>query len=99
MPLGAFEREVLRLLAANRNPDSYIGGTTVLNQDPTAPRTSKDVNVFHDAVESLTESADRDMVTLSAAGFEVVEAGRGHESFRRAVVLRGGEPDEDRVGG
>lgn len=29
MPLGAFEREVLRLLAANRNPDSYVAGATV----------------------------------------------------------------------
>ena len=34
MPLGAFEREVLRLLAVNRNPDSYVAGATVLNQDP-----------------------------------------------------------------
>ena len=26
MPLGDFEREVLRLLAANRHPDSFVGG-------------------------------------------------------------------------
>jgi hypothetical protein len=30
MPLGKFEREVLRVIAANRNPDSYVGGATVL---------------------------------------------------------------------
>jgi hypothetical protein len=46
MPLGAFEQEVLRLLAVNRNPDSYVAGATVLNQDPASPRTSKDVDDF-----------------------------------------------------
>ena len=30
MPLGPFERELLRLLAANRNPDSYVGRATIL---------------------------------------------------------------------
>lgn len=34
MPIGAFEQEVLRLLAVNRNPDSYVAGATVLNQNP-----------------------------------------------------------------
>ena len=37
MPLGAFEQEVLRLLAVNRNPDSYVGGATVLNQNSVSP--------------------------------------------------------------
>jgi hypothetical protein len=38
MPLGDFEREVLRVLAANRNPDSFVGGATVLHQAPDSPR-------------------------------------------------------------
>ena len=29
MPIGDFEREVLRVIAANRNPDSFVGGATV----------------------------------------------------------------------
>lgn len=62
MPLGAFEREVLGILAANRNPDSYVAGATLLNRDPASPRTSRDVDVFHDTLESLTESVDRDRV-------------------------------------
>lgn len=39
MPLGDFEREVLRLLAANRNPDSFVAGATVRHRspDPAAP--------------------------------------------------------------
>jgi hypothetical protein len=45
MPLGDFEREVLRLLAANRNPDSFIGGATVLHRSADSPRASRDVDV------------------------------------------------------
>lgn len=91
MPLGAFERDVLRLLAANRNPDSYVAGATVLNQDPASPRISKDVDVFHDTIESLAQSADRDIATLETNGFEVIEEGRRHDAFCRALVRRGGE--------
>ena len=90
MPLGAFEQEVLRLLAVNRNPDSYVAGATVLNQNPASPRTSKDVDVFHDTIESLVQSADRDIATLRTTGFEVVETGRRHDTFCRAQVRRGG---------
>jgi len=91
MPLGGFEQDVLRLLAVNRNPDSYVAGATVLNQEPASPRTSKDVDVFHDTIESLGQSADRDIATLRAAGFEVAEPGRRHETFCRALVRRGGK--------
>src|SRR5258706_6166454 len=38
MPLGSFEGELLRLLAKQRNPDSYVAGATVLHQSArTAP--------------------------------------------------------------
>lgn len=90
MPLGAFEQEVLQLLAANRNPDSYVGGATVLNKSPASPRISKDIDVFHDTIESLGQSADRDIATLREAGFEVEEAGRRHDTFCRALVHRAG---------
>lgn len=91
MPLGAFEREVLRLLAANRSPDSYVAGATVINQVPGSPRTSKDVDVFHDSVECLAAAAERDFATLEAAGYGVVEAGRRHDTFCRALVRRGNQ--------
>jgi hypothetical protein len=90
MPLGTFEFEVLRLLAANRNPDSYVAGATVLNQHPDSRRTSKDVDVFHDTIECLAESANRDFATLKEAGFEVIETGRRQDTFCRALVRRGG---------
>jgi hypothetical protein len=46
MPLAEFEREVLGLIARNRNPDSFIAGATVLHQSPTSPRPLRDVDVF-----------------------------------------------------
>jgi len=90
MPLGQFEREVLRLLAANRNPDSFIAGATVLNRDPASLRTSKDVDVFHDTVESLALSVERDLETLRQAGYQV-DISHPHETFRRATVERQGQ--------
>ncbi len=89
MPLGNFEREVLRLLAANRNPDSYVAGATVLHQRPDSPRSSEDVDVFHDDEAAVTKSSEADIATLRAAGF-CVEVSRPQEGFVRAFVAHGG---------
>lgn len=89
MPIGDFEREVLRLIAANRNPDSFLGGATVLHQAAGSPRSSRDVDVFHDTTESLEQSSERDMATLRNAGYEV-ELHKSQETFRRAFVRRAG---------
>ena len=53
MPLADFERTVLRLLAINRNPESYVAGATVFLQREDSHRQSHDVDVFHDTVQSL----------------------------------------------
>jgi hypothetical protein len=90
MPIGAFERELLKLLAANRNPDSYIGGATVLNQSPDSPRISRDVDVFQDALESVALAAEADVRVLQRAGY-TVSLERPHETFRRAIVEREGQ--------
>ncbi len=89
MPIGEFERDVLRIIAANRNPDSYLAGATVLHQAPNSPRASRDVDIFHDTTESLAESVERDIATLQAAGFQV-EPGKPQGTFQRAQVGRGG---------
>lgn len=88
MPLGPFESEVLRLLARNRNPDSYVGGATVLHQAPDSPRASADIDVFHDTAPAVHDSAARDTETLQAAGYEVRIVSR-QESFCRGIVSRG----------
>src|SRR5258707_5806755 len=90
MPIGAFESEVLRTIAGNRNPDSFIGGATVLYQAPDSARASRDLDVFHDTVESLTNSVELDVATLNRDGF-VVELEKPQETFRRAMIRRAGQ--------
>lgn len=89
MPLGDFEGKVLRVLAANRNPDSFIGGATVLHQAADSPRRSQDVDVFHDAPELLLAAYEMDVAALLSAGFQVEPVGRVQPEFRRAVITRG----------
>ncbi len=56
MPLSELQVEILRLLAAHRNPESYVAGATVLNQD--GPRFSGDIDIFHDREESIARAAE-----------------------------------------
>jgi hypothetical protein len=90
MPLGDFEREVLRVLAANRNPDSFIAGATVLHRADDSPRRSEDVDVFHDLTGALVAAWEADMTALQQAGFDVEPVGRVQPEFRRVVVRRQG---------
>jgi hypothetical protein len=89
MPLGPFEREVLRTIAANRNPDSFVAGATVLHQANDSPRLSRDVDLFHDAVASVAASVSADTAALQQAGFEV-ELEPERETFRRAILKKAG---------
>jgi hypothetical protein len=89
MPLGEFEGEVLRLLAANRNPESFVGGATVLHQGADSPRQSQDVDFFHDSVRALDEAFERDVGTLRANGYEVDVRLPHTDDFRRVSVVRG----------
>lgn len=85
MPIGPFEQEILRLLAAHRNPESYIGGATVLNQSPDTPRRSEDIDVFHDTESALLAALEHDLPLLEKNGYGVRILFR-NPSFCRAVV-------------
>ena len=88
MPIGAFEREVLRVIAGNRNPDSYLGGGTVLHQAATSARASRDLDVFHDTTESLAKSVEIDVAALRKAGF-AIQLSKPQPPFQRALIDRG----------
>jgi hypothetical protein len=90
MPITAFQREALRLIAANRNPDSFIARGTVINRSPDSPRTSRDIDLFHDAQESLRLSFQRDVEVLSASGFHLTTL-VDQPSFIRAIAGLGSE--------
>ncbi len=87
MPLTAFQRAVLRLLADNRSPDSYVAGGTVVNQGDATPRYSNDIGLFHDPTASVVACAAVDIATLESLGFAVHRTLDGR-SFIRALVRR-----------
>src|SRR5436853_1940524 len=90
MPLTAFQREVARLLAAHRNPESHVAGGAVINRADASLRYSDDLDIFHDAAESVAVCAEADAKTLREAGYAVKWALR-QEGFFRAEVSRGEE--------
>lgn len=70
MPLSKIQIEVLRLLASQRDPESYIAGATPLNRN--APRYSDDIDVFHDREERVATAALEDAKILEKAGYQVL---------------------------
>ena len=87
MPISAFQAEVLRCIAANRSPDSYLAGATVLHRDEKSPRYSQDLDLFHDVEESVARSAEKDAEVLTAAGYGLDWLLRA-PTFHRAIVSR-----------
>ncbi len=67
MPLSKIQTDVLRLLAAHRDPESYVRGSTPLNRD--TPRYSADIDVFHDREERVAQAAELDGGLLEEHGY------------------------------
>ncbi|HEY3857852.1 MAG TPA: nucleotidyl transferase AbiEii/AbiGii toxin family protein [Verrucomicrobiae bacterium] len=87
MPLGDFEKTLLRLLAANRNPESYIAGATVFLRREDSHRLSQDIDVFHDTVKSLKQAATQDAAVLQSHRYTLAWV-ETQESLQRAVVSK-----------
>jgi hypothetical protein len=90
MPLGDFEKGLLRLLAANRTPESYIAGATVFLRREDSHRQSQDIDVFHDTVKGLKLAAAQDAAVLQAHGY-ALEWVENQESLQRATISRDGQ--------
>ena len=69
MPITNIQARILRLLAKQRDPESYVAGSTPLNQK--AKRYSNDIDIFHDREELVRAAASADEATLVAAGYQV----------------------------
>ncbi len=67
MPLSQIQTKILRLLAAHRDPESFVAGSTPLNRN--APRYSSDIDVFHDREERVARAAGDDSALLEKHGF------------------------------
>ncbi len=70
VPLSRPQTDILRLLAAHRDPESYVAEASPLNRD--APRISGHVDVLHDREERVAAAALDDAQTLAAAGYGIV---------------------------
>jgi len=84
VPLSKIQSEVLCLLAAHRDPESYIGGSTPLNRD--GPRFSADIDVFHDRPERVVEAALNDAGVLAGAGYNIAWLRRLPTLYTAAVT-------------
>jgi hypothetical protein len=69
VPLSKLQEEILTLLAAHRDPESYVAGSTPLNRD--APRYSGDIDIFHDREARVARAAEEDCAILQAQGFSL----------------------------
>jgi hypothetical protein len=85
MPLSEIQGNVLTLIATNRSPDSYVAGATVLHRQDDTPRFSLDLDLFHDAEDSVGQCAETDATTLRTAGYDFSWLLRT-PSFHRALV-------------
>lgn len=88
MPLTVFQRQIALLLAAKRNPESYVAGGAVINRGEGSYRFSDDLDVFHDMAASVALSAEADALTLQGAGMSVEWTLRG-EGICKATVTGG----------
>lgn len=90
MPISSFQEEVLLLLKAQRNPDSYVAGGVAVHRSPTSIRRSNDIDFFHGTDEAVAQSATSDLALLESHGY-AVETVINQPSFVRALVSRSGE--------
>lgn len=88
MPLTKLQGEILRLLAAHRDPESYVAGSTPLNLE--APRYSGDIDVFHDREERVARAAAEDSAILQEQGF-TLEWLRREPNYYSVLVRRADE--------
>ena len=92
MALTALQREICRLIAENRvaSGESYVAGGAALNELLSAPRVSRDLDLFHDTAEALAATWEADRRLLREAGFEL-KVVRERPTFVEAMVERGTE--------
>jgi len=88
VPLSKLQTNILRLLAAHRNPESYVAGAAALNQH--GPRFSGDIDIFHDREECVAQAAAADTALLIENGFAVNWL-RREPGIYAAIMHRGDE--------
>jgi hypothetical protein len=90
MAATPYQCGILKTLAAQRKQrgESFVAGGVALNQLLSAPRLSRDIDLFHSSQEAVAATWDADRTLLAAAGY-LVEPLREAPSFVEALVSRG----------
>lgn len=99
MPLTAFQKDILAILAANRSEESHFAGGIVLTAADNSARFSHDFDIFHELAGEVTRASNRDVDAIRRAGFQVETPSRHGEwekdaTFRKAKISRGSEAVE-----
>ena len=89
MPVSELQARVLREIAANRSPESYLAGATVLHRAEDSPRFSQDLDIFHDLAEAVAVSAEADARTLRRAGYSLTWALQTPTFYRAVAEVAG----------
>ena len=91
MPLTAFQRELLSVLASSDGSrERYLAGGAALHFSPNSVRFSDDLDFFHDTVAQVGRAFEADRLVLEAGGYRV-EVGLSIPGFIRAIVSRNQE--------
>ena len=88
MPISRLQSDILRLIAAKRDPESFVAGGVPINRS--GPRYSADLDIFHDRQERVADAALTDADILTDAGYQVTWL-RQQPATYSASIRRGGE--------
>jgi hypothetical protein len=89
VPISKFQSDVLRLLASQRSPDSYVAGGIAINRH--GPRFSNDIDIFHDCVAILDSAVKADEAALTAAGYKLIAPPYQRTGKHEITVEKNGE--------
>jgi hypothetical protein len=85
VPISKFQSDILRLIAANRDPESFVAGGVPINR--AGPRFSADIDIFHDREHRVAAAAVADVRTLTDAGYEVIWLRQQPATYAASIKL------------
>jgi hypothetical protein len=88
VPISKLQSDILRLIAANRDPESFVAGGVPINRE--GPRVSADIDIFHDREDRVAAAALADAKLLTDAGYDVIWL-RQQPATYAATIRRGNE--------
>ena len=69
MPPSRIQSDILRLLAGQRDAESFVAGGVPVNRQ--GPRVSTDIDIFHDRQERVGKAAEQDAALLAKSGYAI----------------------------